>query len=371
MINGWTAAGFEDVAGVFERNFADRGELGAAFAAYQHGQLVVDLWGGTADRETGRAWDRDTIQLMFSGTKGLASAGVLLLVQRGQVTLDDPLSRYWPAFAAEGKEAITIAEVLSHQARLPWVEAGYADLLDHDVMSAHLAAQAPAADPRAAFMYHAITWGWLVDELVRRVDGRTVSRFFAEEFAVPLGLEVWIGLPEELQWRAATMVAPEGVLVDGPWTELNRPNPLWVPGAEKIWNSVEYAGAGLAAVGGFATARGMARFYASLLGEVDGVRVLTPETVELGRREIRRGIEPTWGSEIVYGAGFELQTPDARLGAPADTFGHAGAGGSRHGAWPSRETAYSYLMNEVRVGPDDRSLTLLSALSRGSRATAR
>lgn len=359
------------MAGVFERNFADGGELGAAFAAYQHGQLVVDLWGGTADRETGRAWDRDTIQLMFSGTKGLASAGVLLLVQRGQVSLDDPLSRYWPAFAAEGKDAVTIAEVLSHQARLPWVEAGYADLLDHDVMSAHLAAQAPAADPRAAFMYHAITWGWLVDELVRRVDGRTVSRFFAEEFAVPLGLEVWIGLPEELQWRAATMVAPDGVLVDGPWTELNRPNPLWVPGAEKIWNSFEYASAGLAAVGGFATARGMARFYASLLGEVDGVRVLTPETVELGRREIRRGIEPTWGSEIAYGAGFELQTPDARLGAPADTFGHAGAGGSRHAAWPSRETAYSYLMNEVRVGPDDRSLTLLSALSRGSRATAR
>ena len=238
-------------------------------------------------------------------------------------------------------------------------------------MSAHLAAQAPAADPRAAFMYHAITWGWLVDELVRRVDGRTVSQFFAEEFAVPLGLEVWIGLPEELQWRATTMVAPDGVLVDGPWTELNRPNPLWVPGAEKIWNSFEYASAGLAAVGGFATARGMARFYASLLGEVDGVRVLTPETVELGRREIRRGIEPTWGSEIAYGAGFELQTPDARLGDPADTFGHAGAGGSRHGAWPSRETAYSYLMNEVRVGPDDRPLTLLSALSRGSRATAR
>lgn len=372
MTEGWTATGFEDVAEAFERNFADRGELGAAFAAYRHGELVVDVWGGLADRETGRLWDRDTIQLMFSGTKGLAAACVLLLVQRGQVSLDDPLSRYWPEFAAEGKDAVTIAEVLSHQARLPWVEAGYADLLDHDVMAAHLAAQAPAADPRAAFMYHAITWGWLVDELVRRVDGRTVSRFFAEEFAVPLGLEVWIGLPEELHWRVSTMIAAPGVLVDEPQTDpLNRPNPLLVPGAEKIWNSVEYRGAGLAAVGGFATARGMARFYASLVGEVDGVRVLTPKTVDLGRREIRRGIEPTWGSEIAYGAGFELQTPDARLGDPADTFGHAGAGGSRHGAWPGQETAYSYLMNEVRVGPDDRSLTLLSALSRGSRARGR
>jgi CubicO group peptidase (beta-lactamase class C family) len=355
--------GYEHVAEAFERNFTERGEFGAAFAAYHRGQLVVDLWGGTADPETGRAWDRDTIHLMFSGTKGLTSACILLLVQRGQVSLDDPLSRYWPEFGAEGKESTTIAEVLSHQARLPWVDAGYADLLDHDVMAAHLAAQAPASDPRAGFMYHAVTWGWLLDELVRRVDGRTVSRFFADEFAVPLGLEVWIGLPEELHWRVATMVAPDGVLVDGPWSELNRPNPLWVPGSEKIWNSDEYRSAGLAAVGGYATARGMAGFYASLLGE----GVLEPETVELGRREIRRGIEPAWGSPMAYGAGFELQTGDG----PADAFGHAGAGGSRHGAWPGRETAYSYLMNQVRVGPDARSLTLLDALSRGSRATDR
>ncbi|TCC24553.1 serine hydrolase domain-containing protein [Kribbella speibonae] len=356
----WTAAGYEDVGEAFERNFTERGELGAAFAAYHRGELVVDLWGGTADPDTGRAWDRDTVHLMFSGTKGLTSACVLLLVQRGQVRLDDPVSRYWPEFGAEGKERTTIAEVLSHQARLAWVEAGYADLLDHDAMAAQLAAQAPASDPRTGFMYHAVTWGWLLDELVRRVDGRTVGQFFADEFAAPLGLEVWIGVPEDLHWRVATMVAPDGVLVDGPWTELNRPNPLWIPGSEKIWNSAEYRTAGLAAVGGYATARGMARFYASLL-DADGV--LAPETVALGRREIRRGTEPTWGSEIRYGAGYELQTGDGRMGDEADAFGHAGAGGSRHGAWPGRETAFSYLMNEVRVGPDARSLTLLEALS--------
>ncbi|NIK58889.1 serine hydrolase domain-containing protein [Kribbella shirazensis] len=367
----WTSAGFGHVAEAFERNFAERGEVGAAFAAYHRGELVVDLWGGTADPETGRAWDRDTVHLMFSGTKGLTSACVLLLVQRGQLALDDPLSRYWPEFGAQGKKNVTVAEVLSHQARLPWVEAGYADLFDHDAMAAHLAAQAPASDPRAAFMYHPVTWGWLLDELVRRIDGRTVGQFFADEFAVPLGLEVWIGLPEELHRRAARMVAPDGVLADGPWTELNRPNPLWVPGAEKIWNSAEYRSAGFPAVGGYATARGMARFYASLLGDVDGVRVLSPEFVELGRREIRRGTEPTWGGPIAYGAGFELQTGDDRLGDPADAFGHGGAGGSRHGGWPGRETAFSYLMNEVRAAPDERPATLLTALSRGSRATGR
>ncbi|HEY9335698.1 MAG TPA: serine hydrolase domain-containing protein [Kribbella sp.] len=362
---------WEQVAEAFARNFTERGEVGAAFAAYHRGELVVDRWGGTADPGTGRAWDRDTIHLMFSGTKGLTTACVLLLVQGGQLRLDDPLSRYWPEFGAQGKESITIADVLSHQARLPWVDAGYADLLDHDAMAAHLAAQAPAADARAGFVYHPVTWGWLLDELVRRVDGRTIGRFFADEFARPLGLEVWIGLPADLHRRAATMVAPDGVLVDGPWTELNRPNPLWIPGSEKIWNSAEYRTAGLAAVGGYATARGMARFYASLIGEVDGSRVLTQETVELGRRELRRGLEPNWGSPMRYGAGFELQTGDGRMGDAPDAFGHAGAGGSRHGAWPHREIAFSYLMNEVRVGPDDRPLTLLESLSRGSRATGR
>jgi len=170
---------WEQVAEAFARNFTERGEVGAAFAAYHRGELVVDLWGGTADPGTGRAWDRDTIHLMFSGTKGLTTACVLLLVQGGQLRLDDPLSRYWPEFGAQGKESITIADVLSHQARLPWVDAGYADLLDHDAMAAHLAAQAPAADARAGFVYHPVTWGWLLDELVRRVDGRTVGRFFA------------------------------------------------------------------------------------------------------------------------------------------------------------------------------------------------
>jgi CubicO group peptidase (beta-lactamase class C family) len=141
-------------------------------------------------------------------------------------------------------------------------------------------------------------------------------------------------------------------------------NPLLVPGADQIWNSPQYRRAGLAAVGAFATARGMARFYTSLLGDVDGVRVLRPETVELGRREIRRGIEPFWGSEMAYGAGFELKTAAAHLGAPADAFGHAGAGGSRHGAWPSRGISFSYLMNEVRVmAPDQRPIDLLAALA--------
>ncbi len=365
MISGWTAVGYEGVAEAFERNFTDRGELGAGFSAYRDGRPVVDLWGGSAD--PAREWQQDTIQLIFSGTKGLAAACVLLLVERGAVSLDQPLSRYWPEFAAAGKGAITVAEVLSHQARLPGADFSQMDLFDHAAVAQLLAAQAPTEDPRGAFVYHAITWGWLVDELVRRTDGRPLGEFFADEFAAPLGLEVWIGLPAELHSRAATMVAADGVLADPEQTDPLRQlvrNPLLVPGAEKIWNSAEYRSAGLAAVGGFATARGMARFYAGLLDEVDGVRVLKPSTVDLGRREIRRGIEPFWGSEMAYAAGFELQTSAGHLGTPADVFGHAGAGGSRHGAWPSRGITFSYLMNEVRIAtPDQRPLDLLDALA--------
>lgn len=365
MISGWTASGYERVAEAFERNFTDRGERGAGFAAYRDGRPVVDLWGGSAAESEG--WQEDSIQLIFSGTKGLASACVLLLVERDLVSLDQPLSRYWPEFAAAGKGAITVAEVLSHQARLPGADFEQVDLFDHDAVARLLAQQAPSEDPRAAFMYHAITWGWLVDELVRRTDGRPLGEFFADEFAGPLGLEVWIGLPSELHSRATTMVAADGVLADPEQTDPLRQlvrNPLLVPGAEKVWNSAEYRSAGLAAVGGFATARGMARFYAGLLGEVDGVRILKPATVELGRREIRRGIEPLWGSETAYGAGFELQTSAGHLGTPEDVFGHAGAGGSRHGAWPSRGLTFSYLMNEVRIpAPDHRPLDLLNALA--------
>lgn len=144
-INGWTAGGFEGVAAAFERNFTDRGEVGAAFAAYKDGRLVVDLWGGLADRDAGRPWQEDTIQLIFSGTKGLAAASVLLLVERGLVDLDRPLAEYWPEFGAAGKEAITVAEVLSHQARLPGLEDFDDLLLDYPAMTGLLAAQAHRA----------------------------------------------------------------------------------------------------------------------------------------------------------------------------------------------------------------------------------
>ena len=370
-VHGFTAPGFDAVAEVFARNFERYGEVGAAFAACRDGEPVVDLWGGDADPASGRPWRDDTLQLVFSGAKGLTSACVLLLVERKLLDLDTPAAHYWPEFAAAGKERITVAEILSHQARLPGLQEpfGTAELLDATHMAELLAAQAPSDDPRAGFIYHALTWGWLTGELVRRVDGRTVGAFFAEEFARPLGLDIWLGLPDEQHHRAATTLAGPGVLqpqghAEDPLLALTR-NPLLAPDAPALWNSAAFRRAQLPAVGAYVTARSMARFYACLArgGELDGVRVLEESTVALARRELRRGAAPLWGTEMAYGAGFELRTGLALFGPPPDTFGHAGAGGSRHGAWPGERVGFSYTMNLTRAQvPDRRPLDLLDAL---------
>jgi CubicO group peptidase (beta-lactamase class C family) len=381
VIDGYAAPGFERVAEAFERNFSDLDEVGAAFSAYHRGARVVDLWGGQADPTTGRRWRSDTVQLVFSGTKGLAAACVLLLEERGLLDLDAPAARYWPEFAAAGKGAVTVGDILSHQARLPGLRqrVGLDDLLDQAAMAKLLAAQAPEADPRASFIYHALTWGWLVDELVRRVDGRSVGEFFAAEFARPLELDIWIGLPDDQHDRASTMLAAPGFLLDAepatadPLVVLTH-NPLVVPGTPAFWNSPRFRRAGLAAVGGFATARSMARFYAVLAagGSLDGVRVLDAATVERGRRERRRGLSPLWGSPMAYGAGFEIATAGQVFGPAPDAFGHAGAGGSRHGAWPGAQVAFSYAMNQARAEyPDRRPRALLNALHEAVAALGR
>jgi CubicO group peptidase (beta-lactamase class C family) len=370
---GFTAPGYARVAEAFARNLTDHGEVGAAFAAYRDGEPVVDLWGGLADRAGRRPWQEDTLQLVFSGAKGLVAACVLLLVERGLLDLDAPAAAYWPEFAAAGKDRVTVAEIMSHQARLPGVQAPFstAQLLDAPFMAGLLAAQQPSPDPRAAFTYHALTYGWLAGELVRRTDGRDVGDFFAEEFAAPLGLEVWLGLPDELHSRAATTHAGPGLLAapgeppsGDALRDLTR-NPLLAAGAQEVWNSAAFRRSAPAAVSAFGTARSLARFYACLArgGELDGARVLRQSTVDLGRRELRRGTEGLWGSPMAYGVGFELHTELGLFGPAPDAFGHAGAGGSRHGAWPAHRVGFSYATNHIRADqPDRRPLDLLAAL---------
>jgi CubicO group peptidase (beta-lactamase class C family) len=383
-VQGRTAPGFEKVAEVFAANFARYGEVGAAFAAYRDGEQVVDLWAGVTDPGTGRPWQADTLQLVFSGAKGLTSACVLLLVERGLLELDAPAARYWPEFAAAGKERITVGEILSHQARLPGVQqpVDTDELLNPEHMATLLAAQAPTTDPRAAFMYHALTWGWLTGELVRRVDGRTVGALFADEFAGPLGLDIWLGLPDTEHHRVATTIAGPGVLRpegrgrgrgEGRLAGADPQSPADCRRTRPV-ELRRLPPRPTPAVGAHVTARSMARFYTCLArgGELDGVRVLDEATVRLGRRELRRGVSPLWGTPMAYGAGFELRTELGLFGPPPDAFGHAGAGGSRHGAWPGERVGFSYTMNLTRAEfPDRRPLDLLASLHEAALAFPR
>jgi CubicO group peptidase (beta-lactamase class C family) len=375
---GFVADGFEGVAETFARNFSELGEIGAAFAAYVDGRLVVDLWGGLADRRGNVAWGRDTLVGIFSGSKGLVATCLLLLLERGQLDLDAPVCRYWPEFAACGKEDVLVRDVVSHQAGLPGLltPVSVEDATDAARMAQLLAAQRPIAPPGSGPRYHAVTFGWLCGELVRRVDGRSIGQLLRDEIAEPLELDVWIGLPARHEGRVAVLErgaafgrGPTDLLVEREvdetaWSIYSNP-PRWSHGGELAANLRSWRQAEVPATNAIANARSMARLYGCLArgGDIDGVRLLSPETVDRGRHCLARGRDPYVG-ELAFGTGFQLQSDGGDLGPAPDAFGHTGAGGSVHGAWPGLWTGFSYAPNLLRSldAGDPRAEALLTAL---------
>jgi CubicO group peptidase (beta-lactamase class C family) len=357
-VEGEVDRGFEPVAEVFAADVPADGP-GAAFAAFVDGRLVVDIWRGTADAG-GRPWQRDTVCMVASGTKGVVATAMLILLERGQLALESPVAHYWPEFAAAGKEGVTVADVVSHTAGLPGVVTPLtmADVADPPGIEAHLAAQAPIV-PVGTATYHALTYGWLCDGLVRRVDGRSIGRFVADEIAAPLGLDLSIGTPAERARRAAEMRRAENYALSAFLTD-DEPDPrlAYVYGNPPILGdlndpallALEVPGANCVA-----SARSLARLYGGLAmgGELDGVRILRPETVGLGRRQLSAGEDPLSGRFLRFGVGFELAPNPSELGPAADAFGHTGSGGSSHGAWPSLRTGFSFTMSEMRPENDD------------------
>ncbi|HET8815026.1 MAG TPA: serine hydrolase domain-containing protein, partial [Solirubrobacterales bacterium] len=334
-------------------------------------ELVLDLWGGLADRPAARPWERDTLQLIFSGTKGLVAICLLMLVDRGKLDLETEVCHYWPEFAAAGKGEVKVREIVSHTARLP----GFAkpvsveELTDDRRMTELLAGQPRFDDPRAPRVYHALTFGWLCGELIRRIDGRSVGRFFAEEIAGPLELEIYIGLPVELEPRVSRLELAgnwnarglfDGSLED----ELARAvwaNPITFAGEDLPWNSAAYHRAEIPGAGGIGTARAVATLYAGLR------RLLSPEALALGASELERRRDPLLDEPQRFGVGFELQTELGYFGPPSDGFGHTGAGGSVHGRWPEQGVGFSYAMNlmhDDHPEGDPRPRALLEALYR-------
>jgi CubicO group peptidase (beta-lactamase class C family) len=373
-VSGFVAPGYERVRAAFEENFADREELGAAFAVFRNGEPVVDLWGGIADRASGRPWADDTLQLFYSGTKGMVAICLLMLIERGRLRLDDPVSRHWPEF---GKPEVLVRDVVSHTARLSGIDTPITveDLCDDRRMAAILAAQARSTDPRSVLTYHALTYGWLCGELVRRVDGRSVGRFFAEEVAGPLGVEVWIGLPEAEEARVSTLELasnwgegkedPATAFARDPLLRSTWGNPVVFERGTFFWNERRVHAAEIPGASGIATMRGVAKVYGCLA--TGGAPLLKEETVRLGRSELSAGYDSLNDVHWRFGVGFQLPSETIYFGPAGrevDAFGHGGAGGSHHGAWPALGIGYSYAMNRMRDDgrPDVRAQALLTAL---------
>jgi CubicO group peptidase (beta-lactamase class C family) len=374
VIGGSAAPGYDPVVRAFAQMMASGDEAGVAFAAVVDGVPVVDLWAGIAQREPPRPWAQDTVQLIFSGSKGLVATCILLLLDRGQLSLDRPVSSYWPAFGAAGKGALLVSHLVSHQAGLPAVEPlpHGQEALDPVEMAARLAHQPTRWPPGTAITYHALTFGWLCDGLVRQVDGRSVGRYFAEEIAGPLGLDTWIGLPETAANRVATMLrAPDYEVtfgdVNGEERELLTRIYAGggIVGERFIVNDREFLRAEVAGVNGVATARSMARLYGCLAndGVIDGVRLLSRGTVQLALAPLARGTDKLTHKPLAFSCGFELQSELQWYGPAASAFGHSGAGGSVHGAWPQLRTGFSFATNLMRRDDrDGRAQRLLGVL---------
>ncbi|MEV4188215.1 serine hydrolase domain-containing protein [Streptosporangium canum] len=391
-IGGDTAPGFEGVREAFAANLAGGQEVGAAVGVYLHGRKVVDLWGGIADPETGRRWERDTLQVVFSTTKGVTAACAHLLSQRGELDLDAPVAEYWPEFAANGKDRVPVRWLLTHQAGLPAIDHPItpAEAIAWHPMVTALAAQRPFWEPGTEHGYHAHTYGWLVGEVVRRVTGRSLGTFLAEEIAAPLGLDLWIGLPETERHRVSRIVAAPLDLdalaridldaLPGPArevmgayadpTSLTRRSMAVVTPPLNHDDPDEQA-AEMPSTNGICTARALARFYAALIGEVDGHRILASDTLAAATAEQASGTDRVLRVPVRIGTGFGLPTPDAFWYSPT-AFGFPGYGGSLGFADPANGLAFGYVMNHIQEGvPDRRAATLLDAVHSAIRAQAR
>jgi CubicO group peptidase (beta-lactamase class C family) len=392
VIEGTVAPGFEGVRDAFARNFAEHGEVGAGFSLVRDGATVVDLWGGVADVSTLSPYTEDTLQLVFSTTKGATAVLASLLAQRGELDVDAPVSEYWPEFAQAGKGDIPVRWLLCHKAGLPYVdrELSVEECLAWETPTKALAAMAPIWEPGSAHGYHAVTYGWLVGEVLRRITGRSVGRFFADEVAGPLGLEFWIGLPEDLQARVAPLTntglnrqAP-GMAAEAPGGEaqgmIEQLEALLGPGSllikalggtsslalagNGVFNQPEVRAAELPAANGVTNARSLAKMYAAVIGAVDGVGpLLTPEQIAAASTTQTSGGDRVLMMETTFGLGFMTSSPFSPYGGPR-AFGHAGAGGSVGFADPENGLGFGYVMNPkmTNLSGDPRTRGLVSAV---------
>ena len=355
-LQGECESRFSAVRDAFAANWTDHDEVGASLCVIVGGETVVDLWGGHVDGERSRAWESDTIANVYSSTKGIAAAAAAMLVDRGQLDVERPVVDYWPEFGQAGKSEITVRDLLTHEAGLAGVDEELPDgaVLDWDHMIGALERQAPMWTPGEHMGYHAITYGWLVGEVMRRIDGRTCGEFVRDEIAGPLGVDFYIGLPESEDSRTADLLPAPGAGSIGVSTQDNiaaRALGLAAPRLAGTVNSREWRAAELPAANGHGNGRSMATIYSAL--SQAGGNLLSKEAVEAcGPTEHAAREDMVLGFLVRRSLGFILSTAGGRYewGPNPRTFGHSGAGGSLGFADPDAEIGFGYVMNQMSAG---------------------
>jgi CubicO group peptidase (beta-lactamase class C family) len=355
VIEGAVAPGLESVREAFAANFARTGdyqEIGASLCVYREGRQVVDLWGGFADGARTRPWSAETLINVWSTTKLAAAVAVARLVDQGRIAYEQHVAEIWPEFARDGKAEVTIAQVMSHQAGLTGFAAPTTldDLYDQDLVAGRLAAQAPAFPPGTANSYHAVTYGVLAAEIVRRASGKTLGALLRAEVTGPLEADFFIGLPASLDGRVAELLPPKSPPdMSGrdlaPAARMALANPEQDPTRP---NLRAFRAAELPALNGQASARGVARLCAALAegGRLDGVTVLSPAALAAmtqavaDRPDLMLGFNPQWGMGVAHNL-IGVYGPNPR------TYGHSGWGGSFGCADPDGRIAIGYVCNQM------------------------
>ena len=388
-LSGTCAPGWEQVRDAVHTNFAAGEEVGCSVAVYHKGKLVVDLVAGWADRAKTKEYADDALQVVFSTTKGVTATAVAMCVERGLLSYELPVAHYWPEFAQNGKGNVTVAQLLSHQAGLYTVERHMEleEILHWNTITAELAGMAPLWEPGTEHGYHALTFGWLAGELIRRVDGRGVGQFIQEEIAGPLGVEIYVGLPEALENRVVPLLQGRDPNAPAqPETEEARqvrelleqfmgPN---TPGGKALSLSGSWTGEGLfnrsdvlraeiPAANGATNARSLAAMYAALQHPVNGVQLLSGAmreaafAVQTPANEADKCLVVPTSFAMGYMAASDF-TPYAGEGS----CGHPGFGGSVAFLQPQRELAFGYAMNKLaaNLAGDTRAKTLMDAAAR-------
>ena len=351
--------------------------MGSAASIWQDGKPVVDLYGGFCDARREKPWEANTLVLVWSATKGIGSACLLHVLQEHRIGIDKTVAEFWSEFAQAGKEKITLAQLLSHQAGLCALDARV-DVFDYDAVIKALEVQKPLWPPGTAHGYHARTFGFLLDELVRRIDGRTLSQYWREVFAQPLSLDFWIGLPAEENSRVASVYAAKtpqsgsdfyrGLVTPGTLARKTFSSPHGLKSVNEM-NNFAIRAQPIVSFGGIGSASVLAKFYSLLAngGKLDGLTFFSEETIAWMTTALADGMDRVFQIPTAFSAGFMKDPRNAErkmFGMSPNAFGHPGAGGANAFADPENKVSFAYVMNQMeqQILPNEKSLRLVDAI---------